>query len=185
LLLLLWFCIYSISITFANLQDYYLLICLPVIAVWLAWCMRQGFPPVFSAWLPGVLLILLGAAGAILSSQPLAPLVAPDGAGHGDVPGVDSVASALVDIAGSTGRTLSNILLLFGIAAIVVGLLIILFRRQGMAPLLFLPPLVLLICVLGLTEEIALQDYLSRSSAVGAWSEPNRPCFSPPMPAVK
>ena len=164
LLLLLWFCIYSISITFANLQDYYLLICLPVIAVWLAWCLRQGFPSVFSAWFPGVLLILLGAAGAILSSQPLTPLLAPDGAGHGDVPGVDSVASALADIAGSTGRTLSNILLLFGIAAIVVGLLIILFRRKGMAPLLFLPPLVLLICVLGLTEEIALQDYLSSAS---------------------
>ena len=41
LLLLLWFFIYAIAITFANLQDYYLLICLPVIAIWLAWAIRR------------------------------------------------------------------------------------------------------------------------------------------------
>jgi 4-amino-4-deoxy-L-arabinose transferase-like glycosyltransferase len=164
LVLLLWFCIYSVAITFANLQDYYLLICFPVIAVWLAWCLRRGFPPIFSAWFPGVILILVGAAGTILSSQPLAPLLAPDGAGHGEEPAINSVASALVNIAGSTGRTLSNILLLFGIGAILVGLLIILFRRQAMAPLIFLPPFVLLICLLGLTGEVALQDYLSSAS---------------------
>jgi 4-amino-4-deoxy-L-arabinose transferase-like glycosyltransferase len=164
LLLLLWFCSYSVAITFANLQDYYLLICLPVIAIWLAWSLRQGVPRLFSAWFPGLLLISLGVGGIIFSSQPLAPLLSPDGTGRGEQPAINSVASALVNVAGATGRTLSNILLLFGVAAIVVGLLIILFRRQKLAPVFFLPPFVLLICLLGLTGEVALQDYLSSAS---------------------
>lgn len=164
LLLLLWFGIYSVAITFANLQDYYLLICLPVIAIWLAWSLGQGLPRVFSAWFPGLLLILLGAAGIIFSGQPLAPLLSPDGTRRGEQPAINSVASALVNVAGATGRTLSNILLLFGIGAIAFGLLIILFRRQKLAPVICLPPFVLLICVLGLTSEVALQDYLSSAS---------------------
>ncbi len=164
LLLLLWFCSYSVAITFANLQDYYILICLPVIAVWLAWSLGQGVPRLFSAWVPGLLLILLGVGGIIFSAQPLAPLLSPDGTGRGEQPAINSVASALVNVAGATGRTLSNILLLFGIAATAVGLLIILFRRQKLAPVIFLPPFVLLICLLGLAGEVALQDYLSSAS---------------------
>ena len=164
LLLLLWFCIYSVAITFANLQDYYLLICLPVIAIWLAWSLRQGVPHLFSAWFPGLILIVLGVGGIIFSGQPLAPFLSPDATGHGEQPAINSVASALVNVAGATGRTLSNILLLFGIGAIAVGLLIILFSRQKLAPVIFLPPFVFLICLLGLTGEVALQDYLSSAS---------------------
>lgn len=164
LLLLLWFGIYSVGITFANLQDYYLLICLPVIAIWLAWSLGQGIPRLFSAWFPGLLLILLGAGGIIFSDQPLTTLLSPDGTGRGERPAINSIASALVNVAGATGRTLSNILLLFGIGAIAFGLLIILFRRQKLAPVIFLPPFVLLICLLGLTGEVALQDYLSSAS---------------------
>jgi 4-amino-4-deoxy-L-arabinose transferase-like glycosyltransferase len=164
LILLLWFFIYSVAITFANIQDYYLLICLPVIAIWLAWSLRQGLPPSFSAWLPGTLLILLGLSGIILSRQPLTPLLSPDGAGRGEEPAINSVASALVNVAGSAGHILSNILLLFGIGAIVTGLFIIWFRRQPLAPVILLPPFVLLICLLGLVGEVALQDYLSSAS---------------------
>jgi 4-amino-4-deoxy-L-arabinose transferase-like glycosyltransferase len=163
LLLLLWFCTYSVAITFANLQDYYLLICLPVIAVWLAWSLGQGVSRP-SAWFPGLFLILLGVGGIVFSAQPLAPLLSPDGTGRGEQPAINSVASALFNVAGATGRTLSNILLLFGIGATAVGLLIILFRRQKLAPVIFLPPFVLLICLLGLTAEVALQDYLSSAS---------------------
>jgi len=63
-----------------------------------------------------------------------------------------------------TSRTLSNVLLLFGVCTIVVGLLIVLFRRQPLAPMIILPPFVLLICLLGLAAEVALQDYLSSAS---------------------
>jgi 4-amino-4-deoxy-L-arabinose transferase-like glycosyltransferase len=164
LLLLLWFGIYSVAITFANLQDYYLLICLPVIAIWLAWSLGQGLPRLFSAWFPGLILISLGAGGIIFSGQSLAPLLSPDGSGHGEQPAINSVASALVNVAGATGRTLSNILLLFGIGAIAVGALIIWFRRQKLAPVIFLPPFVLLVCLLGLSGEVALQNYLSSAS---------------------
>jgi 4-amino-4-deoxy-L-arabinose transferase-like glycosyltransferase len=172
LLLLLWVGIYSVAITFANLQDYYLLICLPAIAIWLAWCLRQGLSPAFAAWLPGVLLIVLGAGGTIVSALPLTPLLSPSAGGRDEELAINSVASALVNIAGAASRTLSNILLLFGIGAMIVGLLIIWLRRQPLAPVIFLPPFVLLVCLLGLTAEVALQDYLS-SAAIASVIERN------------
>jgi len=164
LLLLLLFFIYGIAISFANLQDYYLLICFPVIAIWLAWSLRQRVPPVFSAWFPGIFLILLGIGGLVVSNLQLTQMVSPGDGGRGEQPAINSVASALVNVAGATGRTLSTVLLLFGICAIIVGLLIVLFRRQPLAPMIILPPFVLLICLLGLAAEVALQDYLSSAS---------------------
>jgi hypothetical protein len=164
LLLLLFFFIYAVSISFANLQDYYLLICFPVIAIWLAWSLTQRFPAVFSAWFPGIFLILIGVGGVIVSNLPLAQMFSTSDGGRGEQPAINSVASALVNVAGATSRTLSYILLLFAIGAIGIGLLIILFRRHTLAPVVFLPPFVLLICLLGLTGEVALQDYLSSAS---------------------
>jgi len=164
LLLLLWFFIYAAAITFANLQDYYLLVCFPIIAIWLAWSLKQGLPVFFSSWVPGLLLVLLGATGIILSNQRLTPLLSSNETGRGEQPAINSVTSALVNVAGATGRTLSLILLLFGICAIAAGILTILFRRRPQASLVFLPPFVLLICFLGLKGEVALQDYLSSAS---------------------
>src|SRR5260221_9605003 len=164
LLLLLLFFIYAIAISFANLQDYYLLICFPVIAIWLAWSLRQRVPAVFSAWFPGLFLILLGIGGLVVSNLQLAQMFSPGDGGRGEQPAINSVASALVNVVGATGRTLSHVLLLFGICAIIVGLLIVLFRRQPFAPMIILPPFVLLICLLGLAAEVALQDYLSSAS---------------------
>src|SRR5260221_471769 len=168
LLPLLLFFIYAIAISFANLQDYYLLICLPVIAIWLAWSLRQRVPPVFSAWFPGIFLILLGIGGLVLSNLQLTQLFSPSEGGRGEQPAINSVASALVNVVGATGRTLSNVLLLFGICAIIVGLLIVLFRRQPLAPVILLPPFVLLTCLLGIAAEVALQDYLSSASIASA-----------------
>jgi hypothetical protein len=164
LLLLLLFFVYAVSISFANLQDYYLLICFSVLAIWLAWSLRQSFPPVFSAWFPGIFLILFGVGGVVVSNLQLAQIFSPGDGGRGEQPAINSVTSALVNVAGATSRTLSNVLLLIGICAVVVGLLIILFRRQPLAPVILLPPFVLLICLLGLAGEVALQDYLSSAS---------------------
>src|SRR5258707_862921 len=164
LLLLLLFFIYAVAISFANLQDYYLLICFPVIAIWLAWSLRQRVPAVFSAWFPGIFLTLLGIGGLVVSNLQLAQMFSPGDGGRGEQPAINSVASALVNVAGATSRTLSHVLLLFGICAIIVGLLIVLFRRQPLAPVILLPPFVLLICLLGLAAEVALQDYLSSAS---------------------
>ena len=164
LLLLLLFLIYAVAISLANLQDYYLVICFPVIAIWLAWSLRQSFPAVLSAWLPGIFLVLLGVGGVIVSNLQLAQIFSPGDGGRGEQPAINSVASALVNVVGATSRTLSNVLLLFGICAIVVGLLIVLFRRQPLAPVILLPPFVLLICLLGLAAEVALQTYLSSAS---------------------
>ena len=164
LLLLLLFSIYAVSISFANLQDYYLLICFPVLAIWLAWSLRQSFPPVFSAWFSGTFLVLIGSAGIIVSNLQLAQIFSSRDGGRGEQPAINSVASALVNVAGSTGHTLSTVLLLFGICAIAVGLLIVLFRRKSLAPVVIFPPFVLVICLLGLAAEVALQDYLSSAS---------------------
>ena len=164
LLLLLLCILYAAAISFANLQDYYLLICFPVMAIWLAWSLRQSIPPLLSAWFPGIFLILLGAGGVIVSNLQLAQMFSAGDGGRGEQPAINSVASALVNVAGATGRTLSNVLVLFGVCAIVVGLLIVIFRRQSLAPVILLPPFVLLICFLGLASEVALQDYLSSAS---------------------
>jgi len=99
-----------------------------------------------------------------VSNLPLAQMFTPGDGERGEQPAINSVASALVNVAGATGRTLSNILLLFGIGAFAIGLFIILFRHQRLAPLVLLPPFVLLIYLLGLTGEVALQDYLSSAS---------------------
>jgi 4-amino-4-deoxy-L-arabinose transferase-like glycosyltransferase len=163
-LLLLFFFLYAVSISFANLQDYYLLICFPVLAIWLAWSLQQRFSSLYSAWMPGIFLLLLGVATVIGSNLQVAQMFSPGDGGRGEQPAINSVASALVNVVGATGRTLSNVLLLFGICAIVVGLLILLFRRQPLAPMIILPPFVLLICLLGLAAEVALQDYLSSAS---------------------
>jgi 4-amino-4-deoxy-L-arabinose transferase-like glycosyltransferase len=167
LLLVLFFFIYAVAISFANLQDYYLLICFPVIAIWLAWSLRQRVPAVFSAWFPGIVLVLLGIGGLVVRNLQLGQMLSPGDNGRGEQPAINSVASALVNVVGATGQTLSNVLLLFGICAIVVGLLIVLFRRQPLAPMIILPPFVLLICLLGLAAEVALQDYLSSASIAG------------------
>jgi hypothetical protein len=172
LLLLLLFFIYGIAISFANLQDYYLLICFPVIAIWLAWSLRQRVPAVFSGWFPGIFLILLGIGGLVVSNLQVTQMFSPGDGGRGEQPAINSVASALVNVVGATGRTLSNVLLLFAICAIIAGLLIVLFRRQPFAPMIILPPFVLLICLLGLAAEVALQDYLS-SAAIAAVIERN------------
>ena len=99
-----------------------------------------------------------------MSGLPLGPLLSPGHGGSSEEPAINSVASALVNVAGAASRTLSDILLLFGIGAMVAGLLIIWFRRHPLAPVIFFPPFVLLICLLGLTAEVALQDYLSSAS---------------------
>ncbi|HEX4200779.1 MAG TPA: hypothetical protein VHY59_04620, partial [Chthoniobacterales bacterium] len=164
LLLLLFFFLYAVSISFANLQDYYLLICFPVLAIWLAWSLRQRFSSLYSAWIPGIFLLLLGVGAIIGSNLQVAQMFSPGDGARGEQPAINSVASALVNVVGATGRTLSNVLLLFGICAIVVGLLILLFRRQPLAPMIILPPFVLLICLLGLAAEVALQDHLSSAS---------------------
>jgi four helix bundle protein len=114
----------------------------------------------------------LGAGGVIVSNLQLAQMFSAGDGGRGEQPAINSVASALVNVAGATGHTLSNVLLLFGVCAIVVGLLIVLFRRQSLTPVIILPPFVLLTCLLGLAAEVALQDYLS-SAAIAAVIERN------------
>ncbi len=74
LLLLLLCLLYAAAISFANLQDYYLLICFPVVAIWLAWSLRQSIPAALSAWFPGIAIILLGAGGVIVSNLQLAQM---------------------------------------------------------------------------------------------------------------
>src|SRR5580692_3160986 len=132
LLLLLLCILYAAAISFANLQDYYLLICFPVMAIWLAWSLRQSIPPLLSAWFPGIVIILLGIGGLVVSNLQLAQMFSPGDGGRGEQPAINSVASALVNVVGATGRTLSNVLLLFAICAVVGGLLIVIFMRQSL-----------------------------------------------------
>ena len=164
LLLLLWFTIYAVAITFANLQDYYLLTCFPVIAIWLAWSIKQGIPKLSSSILPGGLLILLGIVGIVVGGLQLAPIVHQGKNVSGQQPAINSVATALVNISSSTNRSLTFVILGFGICAIGAGVLLIFLRRRNQVTLVLLPPFVVAICLLGIAVEVALQDYLSSAS---------------------
>src|SRR5260370_36945515 len=95
LLLLLLFFIYRIAISFANLQDYYLLICFPVIAIWLAWSLRQSVPAGVSAWFPGIFLILLGIGGLVVSNLQLTQMFSPVDGGRGEQPAINHLFSPL------------------------------------------------------------------------------------------
>ena len=164
LILTLWLFIYAAAITFANLQDYYLLICLPVIAIWLAWSLNEALSPIFTSILPGAFLILIGAGGIILGSQPIATVFHPTKTGLASETPVTSVATALVNLGGTTNRSLAIALTAFGVCAILTGIAMIALGRRRQIALLLLPPFVVIICLLGLSEEVALQNYLSSAS---------------------
>jgi 4-amino-4-deoxy-L-arabinose transferase-like glycosyltransferase len=176
LVLSLWFFIYAVGITFANLQDYYLLICLPLVAIWLAWSFTQRLNRLFTSILPGLLLTLCGSVGIALGSQQVAPLFHPHKSPLAVEIAVTSVPTALADLAGAVNRSLTVALLLFGACAIVAGITLIVLQQQRRIAILVLPPLVLIICTLGLLEEVALQDYLSSASiafAINRNSDPD------------
>ncbi|MBV8814824.1 MAG: phospholipid carrier-dependent glycosyltransferase [Verrucomicrobia bacterium] len=176
LLLSLWFFIYAAAITFANLQDYYLVICLPLVAIWLAWSFTQNLRQLFTSFFPGSLLILSGAVGISLGSQQIAPFFHAQKGALASEMAVTSVATAFADLAGAVSRSLTIGLLLFGSCAVIAGITLIVLRRHRRIALLILPPFVLIICILGLLEEVVLQDYLSSgsiASAINRNSDPN------------
>jgi 4-amino-4-deoxy-L-arabinose transferase-like glycosyltransferase len=63
-LLLSWFLVVALGITFANIQDYYLMIAWAPIAIWIAWTVTRN--EISYRW-PSLFLSFLGASGLILS----------------------------------------------------------------------------------------------------------------------
>jgi 4-amino-4-deoxy-L-arabinose transferase-like glycosyltransferase len=63
-LLLSWFLVVALGITFANIQDYYLMIAWAPIAIWIAWAVTRN--EISYRW-PSVLLSFLGASGLALA----------------------------------------------------------------------------------------------------------------------
>ena len=62
LLLLFWFVVTGLGISFANVQDYYLMIAWPPVVVWIAWAITKQ--RISFKW-PAIILIVLGMAGLV------------------------------------------------------------------------------------------------------------------------
>ena len=133
MLLLAWFFVVALGITFANIQDYYLMIAWAPVAVWMAWAVTKN--AISFQW-PAIIVGALGASGLLVT---LLLTV-----GHGSAVSDSSTSQSLI------GDTLLNvfqvlpprawrgILPLLALAsgfALVAGLLVFQFNRQGRADL--------------------------------------------------
>ena len=63
-LLLSWFLVVALGISFANIQDYYLMIAWAPIAIWIAWAVTRN--EISYKW-PAILVSLLGASGLVVA----------------------------------------------------------------------------------------------------------------------
>ncbi len=130
-LLLSWFVVVALGITFANIQDYYLMIAWAPVATWMAWAVTKN--AISYRW-PAIIVSALGASGLLVT---LLLTV-----GHGSAASDSSSSPSLI------GDTLLNvfqvlppaawrgILPLLALAsgfALVAGLFVFQFNRQGRA----------------------------------------------------
>ena len=128
-LLLSWFFVVALGITFANIQDYYLMIAWAPVAIWMAWAVTKN--AISYRW-PAIILSVLGASGLLVT---LLLTV-----GHGSAAGDSSSSPSLI------GDTLLNVfqvlppvawkgilplLALASGSALVAGFLVFQFNRQG------------------------------------------------------
>lgn len=64
LLLLAWFLVTALGISFSNIQDYYLMIAWPPVAIWIAWTVTRN--AISFKW-PAIIVGLLGASGLLIA----------------------------------------------------------------------------------------------------------------------
>jgi 4-amino-4-deoxy-L-arabinose transferase-like glycosyltransferase len=133
LLLLAWFLVIGLGISFSNVQDYYLMIAWPPIAVWIAWRLTKN--PI-SFKLPAVIIALVGATGSLA-----ALLLAVSQRGE---PGESTNSSLLIGdtilnvfqvLPATVWREFIPLVCVVSVSALVTGLLMFLFDRKQRADL--------------------------------------------------
>jgi 4-amino-4-deoxy-L-arabinose transferase-like glycosyltransferase len=154
LLLLAWFLVIALGISFSNIQDYYLMIAWAPIAVWMAWTLTKN--PV-SFKLPAITITLMGAAGL------LAAVVFT--VSRGGEPGESTSPSLLIGdtilnvfqvLPATVWKEFVPLVYVVSASALVTGLLVFQFNRKG-RPDLCLAGCALLMAVIFLTGTRGMQ----------------------------
>jgi 4-amino-4-deoxy-L-arabinose transferase-like glycosyltransferase len=131
-LLLFWFLVNALGISFANVQDYYLMIGWPPVAVWIAWAITRH--RISFKW-PAILLGLLGIAGL-----PVACLLSVwrgGGSTNSDQIVGDTISNVFQILPASIWKDLTPLLYLASTATLSTGFLVWLFNRKGRFDLAF------------------------------------------------
>lgn len=128
-LLLSWFLVVALGISFANIQDYYLMIAWAPIAIWIAWAVTKN--AISYKW-PAVIVSLLGVSGLVVALLP--------GVWRGGLPGHSSSSTLLIGdtilnvfqvLPPTVWKEIIPLLCAASTAALVAGVLVFLFDRKG------------------------------------------------------
>ena len=135
LLLLFWFLVNGLGISFANVQDYYLMIAWPPVAVWIGWAITKH--RISFKW-PAILLSLLGIAGltvaSLLSIWPNRKIG--ESATSDQIVG-DTIWNVFQILPASLWKDVLLLLYLASAGALLTGILVWLFNRQRRCDLAF------------------------------------------------
>jgi 4-amino-4-deoxy-L-arabinose transferase-like glycosyltransferase len=132
-LLLCWFLIVALGISFANLQDYYLMIAWAPIAIWIGWTVTRN--AISFKW-PAVVVILLGAAGFVVGLYWTVSRGSDtcDSASSNSLIG-DTILNVFQVLPPKVWREIMPLLCLASTSALAAGILVYLFDRKGKSEL--------------------------------------------------
>jgi 4-amino-4-deoxy-L-arabinose transferase-like glycosyltransferase len=133
LLLLSWFLVVALGISFANIQDYYLMIAWAPLAIWISWVIARN---VISYKWPAVVVSLLGASGLVVvvwvavSRGSLSSQTASSTSMIGD-----TILNVFQVLPPTVWKEIVPLLGTISTASLVTGILVFLFDRQGKSEL--------------------------------------------------
>ncbi len=129
LLLLSWFLVVGLGISFANIQDYYLMIAWAPIAIWISWVITRN---VISYKWPAVVVSLLGASGLVVAVSRAS--LSSQTASSTSIIG-DTILNVFQVLPPTVWQEIVPLLGTISTAALVTGVLVFLFDRQGKSKL--------------------------------------------------
>ena len=128
LLLLFWFLLNALGISFANVQDYYLMTAWPPVAVWMGWAITEH--RISFKW-PAILLSLLGIVGLAMAS--LLPVWRVHDAGesvNSDTMAEDTISNVFQLLPASLWQGVIPLLYVASAATLLTGILVWFFHRK-------------------------------------------------------
>jgi 4-amino-4-deoxy-L-arabinose transferase-like glycosyltransferase len=133
LLLLCWFLVDALGISFANIQDYYLMIAWPPVAVWISWAITRH--SVSFKW-PAIVIGLLGISGLTIGSF-LAVWGLPDSGESSNSQLIigDTILNVFQILPASVWGEIVPLLCLASTCAVVTGAFVLLCHRKGKSDL--------------------------------------------------
>jgi 4-amino-4-deoxy-L-arabinose transferase-like glycosyltransferase len=129
LLLLWWFLVNALGISFANIQDYYLMIAWPPVAVWISWAITRH--RVSFKW-PVMVISLLGISGLALASfLAVSPLHGSGESSNSELIIGDTIMNVFQVLPASVWKEIVSLLGLASMGAVLTGAIVLLFDRKG------------------------------------------------------